>query len=416
MIIAYLTNEYGRASDTFIRGEVDQLRALGYTVHTFSPRRPGADEVVGEEVRRAQQTTEYLLDPELFYRNVARMFAAALGFSIRSPGRMLSTLRLALQTCTPGLRARIWQVAYLLEASLLARRMEIEGVQLLHNHMGTASAYVAMFASELTGIPYSLTIHGSHIFFEPKRWALGDKISRSAFTACISSFGKSQCMIFTPYERWDRLHVVRCGLDERFLDSPEAPLPEQNRLITVGRLTEEKGHPLLLEAIATLRARGYDLSLTIVGDGPMRGDLEAMIQRLGLGGCVTITGWRTSDEVRRELLASRGFVLPSYAEGIPVVLMEALMLRRPVVCTKVGGIPELVEHGKSGWLVSPGTPGALTEGIQKLLDASTKTLTRMGRQGAERVKELHNGSQEARKLAELFEQVVNGTGGPGPRT
>lgn len=406
MIIAYLTNEYGRASDTFIRGEVEQLRALGHEVHTFSPRRPPADEVVGAEVRQAQATTEYLLDPKTFYRNVAKMFAAAAGLTIRSPSRMLSTLRLALKTCTPGVRAHVWQAAYLLEAALLSRRLERKGVQLLHNHMGTASAYVAMLASRLTGIPYSLTIHGSHIFFEPRRWALGDKIIGSAFTACISDFGRSQCMIFTHHEHWNRLHVVRCGLDERFLDSPEVPLPAQNRLVTVGRLTEEKGHPLLLESIAALSAAGHDLSLRIIGDGPMRGALESMIERLQLGDRVTITGWKTSDEVRQELLASRGFILPSYAEGIPVVLMEALILGRPVVCTRVGGIPELVEDGGSGWLVAPGSADALTAAILRLLETPADELVRMGRRGAERVREMHDGRREAAKLARLFEEVL----------
>jgi glycosyltransferase involved in cell wall biosynthesis len=406
MIIAYLTNEYGRASDTFIRGEVDQLRKLGYEVHTFSPRRPGADEVVGEEVQRAQQTTEYLLDPDSFKRNVGKMFLSALRYSVTSPGRMLEAVWLALQTCTPGVRAHIWQAAYLLEASLLADRMQAKGVDLLHNHMGTASAYVAMLASKLSGIPYSLTIHGSHIFFEPHRWKLGEKIEGSAFTACISDFGKSQCMIFTPFEEWDRLHVVRCGLDERFLEAEEIPLPEENRLVTVGRLTEEKGFPLLLEACAALAAEGLDFSLDIVGDGPMRPHLEALVAKHGLGDRVTLTGWKTTDEVREILLASRGFVLPSYAEGIPVVLMEALAMRRPAVCTKVGGVPELLHEGVSGWLVSPGAAEHLVEGLRKLLTADTETLTRMGRAGAERVQEMHSGSNEAEKLAELFKSVT----------
>ena len=408
MIIAYLTNEYGRASDTFIRGEVEQLRKLGHEVHTFSPRRPSPDELVGEEVRQAQQTTEYLLDPDALDHNVGRMVLAALRRSVTSPGRMLDAARLAVQTSTPGLRAHLWQAAYLLEAALLAEQLQARGVELLHNHMGSASAYVAMLASRLSGIPYSLTIHGSHIFFEPHRWKLGEKIERSAFTACISDFGKSQCMIFTPFEKWGQLHVVRCGLDERFLDAEESPLPEEKRLVTVGRLTEEKGFPLLLEACASLRSEGLDFSLDIVGDGPMRPQLEALVTRLGLGDRVTLTGWKTSDEVREILRGARGFVLSSYAEGIPVVLMEALMMRRPAVCTKVGGVPELLQDGVSGWLVSPGAAEHLVQGLRKLLSADTETLSRMGRAGAERVRAMHSGPAEARKLAQLFEAVRQG--------
>ena len=149
MRIAYITNEYGRASDTFIRGEVEQLRALGITVHTFSPRRPGADEVIGDEVRRAQQTTDYLLDPGRLRRNVARMAAGLVRAGLTTPARLAAAIRLALRTATPGVRAHVWQGAYLMEAALLVRLMRSHGVQHLHNHMGSASAYVTMLASEL---------------------------------------------------------------------------------------------------------------------------------------------------------------------------------------------------------------------------------------------------------------------------
>jgi glycosyltransferase involved in cell wall biosynthesis len=267
-----------------------------------------------------------------------------------------------------------------------------------------------MLAACLGGLPYSLTIHGGQIFFEPLQWALGEKIARSAFTACISDFCRSQCMLFTPDEAWPRLSVVRCAVDEDFLAEPEDPLPEVSHLVTVGRLSREKGHLVLLEAVGRLARDRSDLKLTLVGDGPLRATLEQRIAELKLEGVVHITGLLGAGEVRRQLRAGRAFVLPSFTEGLPVALMEAFTQRRPVVATSVGAISELVRPGETGWLVNPGSVEALAGALAELLETPSERLAEMGRRGAALVASRHRASSEVPKLERLFRQAISRSG------
>ena len=196
--------------------------------------------------------------------------------------------------------------------------------------------------------------------------------------------------------------MVRCGLDEVFLATAGVPAPCRPRLVTVGRLAEQKGQLLLVEAAARLRDRGPDFELVIVGDGPMRDELERAIDRFGLRDRVRITGFLDNHGVRRELEAARALVLPSFAEGLPVVIMEAMALGRPVIATSIAGIPELVEPGRSGWLVPAGAVEPLVEAMAEALAADPAELDRMGRAGAARAAEQHDAAAESAKLAALI--------------
>ena len=184
------------------------------------------------------------------------------------------------------------------------------------------------------------------------------------------------------------------------------PVPDEPRLVCIGRLSEQKGHLLLIEAAGRLAAEGLAFKLILVGDGPLRTQIEAMIAQLGLQNHVEITGWASNPEVQQQLLASRVMVLPSFAEGLPVVIMEALALSRPVISTYVAGIPELVESGTCGWLVPPGSVEALTEAMRSALQAPPEKLEQMGRVGAERVAQQHNAAIEGEKLATLFRSTL----------
>ncbi len=297
-------------------------------------------------------------------------------------------------------------MAYFLEACFLADRMLRAGVEHLHNHIGENSATVAMLASELSGISYSLTIHGPYIFRAPERWALGTKISRSAFTACISEFTRSQCMIYVPYPDWSRLHLVRCSPDSALLDSTPTPNEGQRRLVWVGRICEEKGVPVLIDAAERLARQGILFDLVLVGDGPLRATIEEQIEARGLRSRVSITGWADTDEVRKQILAARAVVMPSFAEGLPVVLMEALALCRPVVSTYVAGIPELVEPGVNGWLVPPGSVDRLADAIRDALETPVDRLEEMGRAGREAVRRCHDTVSEVGKLEALIARHV----------
>lgn len=396
--LAFLTSLYAKQSHTFMRQEVAGLRALGWDVRTFSIRRPSDAEIVDDQVRREHENTQYILAA-----GAVKLALAAVRELARSPGRFLKVLGLARAVSTPGLSGHVKPLAYVAEAAYLAGLLRRQRIEHIHNHLGRNSASVAMMASALTGIPYSLTIHGPTEFDEPKTLALREKIHRSAFTVAISEYGRSQLCRWTDLADWPKIVVVHCGVGPDFLGAEITPLPEAPRLVSVGRLAEQKGQLVLVEAAALLRDRGVAFHLEIIGDGPMRTQIERLIRDRGLGDHVHLAGWRDSAGVRRAIVESRLMVLPSFAEGLPVVLMEALALGRPVVSTYVAGIPELVRPGREGWLVPPGSVEMLAETLAEALGTETEALQHMGRSGADRVARRHDIAVEVRKLARCIE-------------
>ena len=292
---------------------------------------------------------------------------------------------------------------YLAEACVLFHWLSQDQIDHLHVHFGTNSATVALLCHVLGGPPYSMTIHGPEEFDKVGAIALPEKIKRAKFVVAISSFGKSQCQRWCNYQDWSKIQIVHCGVDPLFLDYSFVELPSERRLVCVGRLSEQKGHLLLVEAVSQLIKAGFEFKLIFVGDGPLRNEIEQLINRLGLENYIEITGWATNTQVQQQILSSQVFVLPSFAEGLPVVLMEALALSRPVISTYIAGIPELVEPGKNGWLVPAGSLDDLTQALKTALTTPIEELTTMGRFGALKVAEHHNINLEAQKLMRLFQ-------------
>jgi glycosyltransferase involved in cell wall biosynthesis len=253
-------------------------------------------------------------------------------------------------------------------------------------------------------------MHGPEEFDSPKALALADKIRHASFVVAICEFTRSQLYRWADYRDWSKIRVVHCGVDAMFLDAGPSPIPAAPRLVNVGRIAEQKGQMILIEAVALLRAEGVACEVVIVGDGPLRGEAQRLIDRLGLGDRVRITGTLSNRDVLREIRAARALVLPSFAEGLPGVFFEAFALGRPVISTYIAGIPELVEPGACGWLVPAGSAEALAGAIRASLSAPVEELERMGREGARRVAERHNVLVEARKLADLFAASAD----PGP--
>jgi glycosyltransferase involved in cell wall biosynthesis len=265
---------------------------------------------------------------------------------------------------------------------------------------------VAALAHALGGPSFSFTVHGPEEFDRPDAISLGDKIARSAFVVAVSSFGRSQLYRWCRATDWPKLQVVRCGVDDAFLGAGPLPPVAEPRLVCVGRLAEQKGQLVLLDAAARLAAQGIDFQLVLAGDGPMRPQIDAAIAAKGLGTRVRVTGWLSNDAVRTEIAAARLFVLPSFAEGLPVVLMEALALGRPAITTYVAGIPELVRDGVNGWLVPAGDPVALADAIASALRVEPARLTDMGQAGAAAVRAAHDARREAAKLVKLFGEAT----------
>ncbi len=403
LVLSYLTSSYARASDSFVRNEVRTLRELGHTVHTFSIRRPPQHEVVGEEVDAEFRRTHYILDAgakRLLRAVLRRVRHDALGF-----GR---AALLAGRIGQPGVRGRAWPFAYLVEATYLAEQLAPLRVQHLHVHIAEGAASVAMLASQLSGVPFSVTVHGPGELDRAASLGLERKLARSSFFVAISDFARGQLLRWTRPEDWSKVHVVRCGVDRGFLEREPASLPAQARVVSVGRLDVEKGQIFLLEAISQLVADGIDARLVLVGDGPLRAALEDAARRLEVADRVEFTGWLPAAEVIRTIEDSRGLVMASLAEGLPVVVMEALALRRPVIATSVAALSELVEPDVSGWLVPPGSVVELTKAMRTLLGASEEELGRMGSAGALRVRERHDMVREVRKLEALFHHGAEG--------
>lgn len=391
--LAYLTGEYPRASDTFIQREVAGLRALGHEVMTCSIRTTGAEHLVGPEQREEHKRTFKVLAA----CKGPRLLSAHLRWMAR-PKRYLRTLRLAWQTAPKGLKGRLYNLIYFAEAGVLADHMARNGVTHLHNHIAKASCTVAMLASELSGIPYSFTIHGPDIFFEPHHWRIDEKAARARFVACISDFARSQLMCFADQMHWDRFHVIHCGVDPaRYTAAPH----DGESLLFTGRMAAVKGVPVLLQAMAELKPKYPNLRLTLIGDGPERVGIDALARQLDLHTCVTFLGYRSQAEVAEALAEADIFTLPSFAEGVPVVLMEALASGVPVVTTQIAGVPELVENGETGLLVPPGDPDALAAAIATLLDDPGRRRA-MGAKGAAKVAADFDVAQEAARLSTLF--------------
>jgi colanic acid/amylovoran biosynthesis glycosyltransferase len=278
----------------------------------------------------------------------------------------------------------------------------------VHAHFGTNSAAVAMLIAALGGPGYSFTVHGPEEFDKPDLIGLRAKIKAARFVVGVSSYGRSQLLRYCDAADWDKVRVLRCGVDSSFLRGELSPVTAEPRLVNIGRLTEQKGQLLLVEAAAMLATEGRAFELVLLGDGPLRGELESRIARHGLSAHVRLAGWAGGDAVKNELLRSRALVLPSFAEGLPVVIMEALALGRPVISTYIAGIPELVENGRTGWLVPAGSAEAVAGAMRAALDTAPSELAALGARGAESVRLMHDADRNAGELLGMFERYRKG--------
>ena len=403
--IAYMTGEYPRATDTFIQREIAALRNQGVHVETFSVRKPAVKENVGPEQKAERERTFYVLPfcPwELFKAHVNLLFS--------EPKRYFSALRTAVFVRSAGLKALVWQGAYFAEAGVIASRVRKLGLTHLHNHFSNSSCSVAMLAAELGGFTYSFTMHGPAEFYEPKYWRIDEKIKRARFVACISHFCRSQAMVFSRQDDWDKLHIVHCGVTPADFPAREHAAGSE-RLLFVGRLAGVKGLPVLLEAMARIVKSRPAARLTIAGDGPDRARLELHAAQLNIAANIDFLGYQSQQQVRELLGRTDAFVMASFAEGVPVVLMEAMAAGVPVVATQIAGIPELVDDEVSGYLVPPGDVDALADRAMQLL-ADPQLRSAMGARGRAKVAAEFNVAAEADRLCKILTVSVGGRVAP----
>jgi glycosyltransferase involved in cell wall biosynthesis len=361
--VAYLVSKYPAPSHTFIRREIDALRRRGVIVDTFSIRRPTRGELQSETDRREYANTWYVRPA-----NLIRLLAAHVLALMSTPRQYVRTLHEALRHRVPGLIALAWALLFFGEAIVLAFELRRRRHVHLHNHFANDGGTVGYLATTYLGISWSLTLHGTSEFDYPSVVLLPPKIRAAAFVACVSHFGRAQAMRVVEPDQWSKLLVVRCGVE---LDSlPERHRPTDRalvRLISVGRLSAEKGHVGLIAAFAKAIERGARAELRLIGAGPERAHIQQEIHRHRLESHCLLLGRLPELAVLRELAGADLFVLASFMEGLPVVLMEALGLRVPVIAPRVAGIPELVEHGETGLLFSPANWDELTEHMMTLV-------------------------------------------------
>lgn len=396
MRVAYLINQYPAISHTFIRREIEALEAQGVAVERFALR--GWDSELVDPLDKAElaRTRHTLKD------GAGRLVLGAFGFALLHPVTFWRGLKLALALSKNAVRPWPFHLIYLAHACRIMMWLKGSGVTHLHAHFGTNPAEIAALVHALGGPGYSFTIHGSEVHDDARQNRLEAKLAGAGFAAVVCSYIGSQLMRRTAPEDWSKIHTVHCGLPkESFAEAPAA-FPDRPTFLCVGRLSGEKGHLILLEAFAVVLAKAPQARLVLAGDGPLRDLIEARIDALGIREAVDVLGWVTSDQVRAALGNCHALVQPSFNEGLPVVIMEAMAQYRPVISTYIGGIPELVLPDRTGWLVPAGDVAALAGAMIDCASLSAEDLRAFGAAGSDRVRARHDVDTEAAKLKALF--------------
>ena len=398
--LGYLVSCYPAPSHTFILREIAGLRRHGWQIESASIN----PDLRTPEQQSAQERAETAATFYLKGQPWLRLLAQGLRVLLLQPLAALSALLLAQSLARPGIRGRLLALCYWLEAVLIAGWMQQRQIGHLHVHFGNEAAMVGLLASHIRRSSWSLTVHGPDEFYDVKGQRLAAKVQSARFVVCISHYARSQLMLLTPPECWSRLLVVPLGVAADFAANLQRPAHLPSRcftLLCVGRLVSAKGQATLLYALQQLRRWGINARLVLAGDGPDRGRLQRLSQQLQLQQAVEFLGVVSQQQVLEHLGKADVFVLPSFAEGVPVVLMEAMMAGVPCVSTRITGIPELIESGVSGCLVTPGSVAELAQTLKQLAnDGSLRRQLAEG--GRSRVCHSYNLEANLSRLSDCF--------------
>lgn len=405
MKIGYLSNTYPVTSSTFIRREIRALEGQGITVMRYAIRR-WTDQLVDPLDREEQAKTHYLLTGQV-PRLITGLFAEAVTNPI-GLGRAIGTWGRLVRNAGGGL---VRHAAYLMEAISLRRQARADGIAHIHAHFSTNAAAVALLCHRLGGPGYSFTAHGPDEFIDWGRSSLALKVAEARFVAAISQYCRVQLTLAAGMAHWDKIHIVRCGLDLSEFPPSEAGFDTSAPFVCVGRLCPQKAQVLIVEATARVVRSHPDVRVRLIGDGESRADVEAAIARHGLEANIELLGWQANDVVRAELGRARALLLPSFAEGLPVVIMEALALGRPAISTFIAGIPELVDES-CGWIIPAGSVDHIAEAMAACLATPPQALADKGATGRARVQLAHDIDTNARTLAACFAAVKQVSGQP----
>ena len=395
--LAYLVSRYPAVSHTFILREVCELRARGLEVEVASVNEPDRDASDMSESEHAEFRRTYYLK--------RHGVVGAVGAHLRALRKPWAYLRgLANAMCTGGLdlgRAA-YGLFYYTEALMLHRWMEQRGLEHLHVHFATAAANVGLLLKHSHNIGFWMTVHGPDEFYDAPGQQLGAKLRAADFVVCIGRFARSQVMKLSPARYWNRFEICPLGVDPvRYKPASEVSADKPFTILCVGRLAPAKGQRILIDAARDLVASGRRFRLVMVGTGPDADDLLGAVQEYGLEEYVTFTGALNEAQVLDWYTRADAFALPSFAEGIPVVLMEAMASGVPCVTTRITGIPELVRDREDGLLVTPSDSHELAETLSLLMD-EPGLRQRLARSGRARVREHFDLQRNVDRLAQIF--------------
>ena len=391
--LAYLLSRYPAVSHTFFLNEIRGLRKLNFEIATASIN-------TGDSLLSARGGVEKAEEESTFYvkqAGMGRALWALLDALVRGPVGVLTGLLFVIRLGGSPIR-----FFYYVEALLVGKWMRERGLTHLHSHFGGAVSTVAMIAARIFPVTMSLTIHGPDEFYDVRKFYLAQKIETASFVLCIGVFARSQLMMLSPASQWTKLLVSPLGVDpQKFAPRRRNKALGPVEIVSVGRLVSAKGQHVLLAAVRELVRQGRDLHLRLVGDGPDRKSLEAVAAQAGLQEFVTFEGAVEPDRVRCILESADIFALPSFAEGIPVALMEAMAMEIPCVSTAITGIPELIRSEVDGILVAPGDESQLLGALERLI-GDPELRERLGQAGRRRVENNFDLHRNLANLAEVF--------------
>ena len=398
--VAYLSSEYPAISHTFILREIQSLRKQGIDVCTASIRPTEHLEKMGD-VERNEAKSTYIIKTTA----IPKVLFAHLRLLLKSPKAYWKMFREAFRIFRHNPARTKKAVGYLAEAGLLIDWMKRKDVKHVHVHFANPAATVAMIAQKYGTISFSLSIHGPDIFYDVENGLLKDKIQAALFVRSISHYCTSQVQRLIPFEQWNKVHLVRCGIDPQVFCRQKATDNSIPQILCVGRLTSAKGHHTLLQAAHSLCKQGVPFHLTFVGGGEDSESLQSLCSELGIDRYVTFTGPLGQSKVRDHYGKSDIFVLPSFAEGVPVVLMEAMASELGVVSTRITGIPELIDHKKDGILVPPADPQSLVKVLLELLQTPEKR-RELAKAGRKKVLDLYDLDKNCLVMGDLFKKYL----------
>jgi colanic acid/amylovoran biosynthesis glycosyltransferase len=402
--LGYLVSRYPAVSHTFILREIAELRRLGFCIDVASINgldRP--EQLLTEEERREAAGTFYVKGA-----GAAGALKANASALLRDPAGYLKGMWFALRLGGFNVRAAGLCFFYFVEAGMVGEWMRTRGLRHLHVHFATPAATVGMIAAKVFGFTLSISVHGPDEFYDVPGYLLAKKIEASQFLCVIGTFARSQLMRISDPATWSKIQVAPLGVDpELFAPRPFLVSPDVFEVLCVGRLVPAKGQHILIAAVDRLRAQGKHVCLRLVGDGPDRPSLELAVKQRGLENQVVFEGAVNQDRIRDLYAKADVFCLASFAEGIPVVLMEAMAMEIPCVSTYITGIPELIRDSIDGLLVAPSDEQSLADAIRRLME-DPNLRRKLGQAGRVRVMEKYNLRKNVGKLADIFDAQLGG--------